>query len=94
MRNESRDSIVVSLDSHLNKRLTQLSKDRIIALDILLDKSVELLLDFMGEKGSFTNHVKLNNDATINKNKELINQNKKLLKKDKLDTQEDTHGIV
>lgn len=45
--NEGRDPFVSSLASNLNMRLTRLAEERDIPLERLLDKSVELLLEYM-----------------------------------------------
>lgn len=59
--NEGRDPFVSSLASHLNMRLTRLAEEREIPLERLLDKSVELLLEYMEDNELINDHVKLNN---------------------------------
>ncbi|CAH0172988.1 MULTISPECIES: hypothetical protein [Bacillaceae] len=80
--NEGRDPFVSSLASHLNMRLTHLAEEREIPLERLLDKSVELLLEYMEDNEMINDHVKLNNVEAINKNNEIIQQSRQILKKD------------
>jgi antitoxin component of RelBE/YafQ-DinJ toxin-antitoxin module len=80
--NDGRDPFVSSLASHLNIRLTRLADERDIPLDRLLDKSVELLLEYMEDNEIINDHVKLNNVEAINKNNEIIQQSRQILKKD------------
>ncbi|MGG4154551.1 hypothetical protein [Peribacillus muralis] len=47
-----------------------------------MDKSVELLLEYMEDNELITDHIKLNNVEAINKNKEIIQQSREILKKD------------
>ncbi|MGE7765740.1 hypothetical protein [Peribacillus sp. NPDC096540] len=77
-----RDSIEVTLASHLNMRITRLSEERNIQLERLLDKSVELLLEYMEDNDLINDHVKLNNVEAINKNNEIILQSRQILKKE------------
>ncbi|MFD6207798.1 hypothetical protein [Peribacillus sp. NPDC060253] len=79
--NEGRDPFVSSLASHLNKRLTRLAEERDIKLERLLDKSVELLLEYMEDNELINDHVKLNNVEAINKNNEIIQQSRQILNK-------------
>lgn len=76
----NRDPIDATLDSHLSMRLTRLAEDRDIQLDRLMDKSVELLLEYMEDHEVLNDHVKLNNVEAINKNREIILQSRQLLK--------------
>lgn len=80
--NESRDPFFSSLASHLYMRLTRLAEERKIPLEKLLDKSVELLLEYMEDNELINDHVKLNNVEAINKNNEIIQQSRQILKKD------------
>ncbi|MBK5441503.1 MULTISPECIES: hypothetical protein [Peribacillus] len=77
-----RDPIDVTLASHLNMRLTRLAEERNIQLERLLDKSVELLLEYMEDNELINDHVKFNNVEAINKNKEIILQSRQILKKE------------
>ncbi|MFJ7830868.1 hypothetical protein ACIQXU_11635 [Peribacillus sp. NPDC097284] len=77
---ESRDPIGTTLASHLNMRLTRLAKERDIQMEKLLDKSVELLLEYMEDHENLNDHIKLNNVEAINKNREIILQSRQLLK--------------
>ncbi|MFJ7638229.1 hypothetical protein ACQKL0_10050 [Peribacillus sp. NPDC097264] len=77
---ESRDPIDTTLASHLNMRLTRLAKERDIQMEKLLDKSVELLLEYMEDHENLNDHIKLNNVEAINKNREIILQSRQLLK--------------
>ncbi|MGE7662673.1 hypothetical protein ACQKL6_13385 [Peribacillus sp. NPDC097197] len=77
---ESRDPINTTLASHLNMRLTRLAKERDIQMEKLLDKSVELLLEYMEDHENLNDHIKLNNVEAINKNREIILQSRQLLK--------------
>ncbi|PJN88727.1 hypothetical protein [Bacillus sp. mrc49] len=79
---QGRDPLASSLATHLHIRLTRLAEERDIPLERLLDKSVELLLEYMEDNELITDHVKLNNVEAINKNKEIIQQSKEILKKD------------
>lgn len=63
-------------------RLTRLAEEREIPLERLLDKSVELLLEYMEDNELINDHVKLNNVEAINKNNEIIQQSRQILKKD------------
>ncbi|MFJ7747954.1 hypothetical protein [Peribacillus sp. NPDC097295] len=74
-----RDPINVTLASHLSMRLTRLAEERNIQLERLLDKSVELLLEYMEDHEVLNDHVKLNNVEAINKNREIILQSRQLL---------------
>ncbi|MGE7603071.1 hypothetical protein ACQKL5_11245 [Peribacillus sp. NPDC097675] len=76
-----RDPINVTLASHLSMRLTRLAEERNIQLESLLDKSVELLLEYMEDHEVLNDHVKLNNVEAINKNREIILQSRQLLNK-------------
>ncbi|AMM93013.1 MULTISPECIES: hypothetical protein [Peribacillus] len=80
--NEGRDPFVSSLASNLNMRLTRLAEERDIPLERLLDKSVELLLEYMEDNELINDHVKFNNVEAINKNNEIIQQSRKILEKD------------
>ncbi|MGE6377078.1 hypothetical protein [Peribacillus muralis] len=80
--NQDRDPLVSSLATHLHIRLTRLAEERDIQMERLLDKSVELLLEYMEDNELITDHVKLNNVEAINKNKEIIQQSREILKKD------------
>ncbi|MDV7767483.1 hypothetical protein [Peribacillus sp. CSMR9] len=82
--NEGRDPFVSSLASNLNMRLTRLAEERDIPLERLLDKSVELLLEYMEDNELINDHVKFNNVEAINKNNEIIQQSRKILEKDSL----------
>ncbi|MDW7618084.1 hypothetical protein SC499_26415 [Peribacillus simplex] len=82
--NEGRDPFVSSLASNLNMRLTRLAEERDIPLERLLDKSVELLLEYMEDNELINDHVKFNNVEAINKNNENIQQSRKILEKDSL----------
>ncbi|MFJ7849758.1 hypothetical protein ACIQXR_13005 [Peribacillus sp. NPDC097224] len=77
---ESRDPIDTTLASHLNMRLTRLAQERDIQMEKLLDKSVELLLEYMEDHENLNDHIKLNNVEAINKNREIILQSRQLLK--------------
>ena len=77
---ESRDPIDTTLASHLSMRLTRLAKERDIQMEKLLDKSVELLLEYMEDHENLNDHIKLNNVEAINKNREIILQSRQLLK--------------
>lgn len=74
-----RDPINVTLASHLSMRLTRLAEERNIQLERLMDKSVELLLEYMEDHEVLNDHVKLNNVEAINKNREIILQSRQLL---------------
>ena len=76
-----RDPINVTLASHLSMRLTRLAEERNIQLERLMDKSVELLLEYMEDHEVLNDHVKLNNVEAINKNREIILQSRQLLNK-------------
>lgn len=76
-----RDPINITLASHLSMRLTRLAEERNIQLERLMDKSVELLLEYMEDHEVLNDHVKLNNVEAINKNREIILQSRQLLNK-------------
>ncbi|GAB6255113.1 MULTISPECIES: hypothetical protein [Peribacillus] len=59
-----------------------MAEEREIPLERLLDKSVELLLEYMEDNELINDHVKLNNVEAINKNNEIIQQSRQILKKD------------
>ncbi|WP_057915245.1 hypothetical protein [Peribacillus muralis] len=80
--NQGRDPLDSSLATHLHSRLTRLAEERDIKLERLLDKSVELLLEYMEDNELINDHVKLNNVEAINRNKEIIQQSREILKKD------------
>ncbi|MFJ7754659.1 hypothetical protein ACQKGI_01815 [Peribacillus muralis] len=80
--NQDRYPLVSSLATDLHIRLTRLAEERDIQMERLLDKSVELLLEYMEDNELITDHIKLNNVEAINKNKEIIQQSREILKKD------------
>lgn len=79
---ELREPINATLAAHLNKRLLRLSEERQMPVERLLDKSVEMLLDYMEDQESNPDHIKIANVELINRNKEIIQQNREMLKKD------------
>ncbi|TKH08778.1 hypothetical protein FC678_19315 [Peribacillus simplex] len=84
--NEGRDPFVSSLASHLNMRLTRLAEEREIPLERLLDKSVELLLEYMEDNELINYYVKLNNVEAINKNNDSFSKAGRSLRKTSLKT--------
>ena len=76
---ENRNPIDATLASHLSIRLTRLAKERDIHMEKLLDKSVELLLEYMEDHENLNDHIKLNNVEAINKNRAIILQSRQLL---------------
>ena len=79
---ELRERITATLAADLNKRLLRLSEERQVPVERLLDKSVEMLLDYMEDQEANPDHIKIANVELINRNREIILQNREMLKKD------------
>ncbi|MFA1712812.1 ribbon-helix-helix domain-containing protein [Peribacillus frigoritolerans] len=70
----------ITLDPHLTNRLANLAEERGIPIERLMDKAVELLLEYM-EDNETVNQVKYSNDEAIEKNKEMIAKSKEVINK-------------
>ena len=73
--------INTTLNPDLNNRLHQLADKRNIPIEDLLDKAVELLLEYMESHDTLNEHIKENNDFAIKKNNEVIKKGREFINK-------------
>jgi len=82
MSAEIRVPINVSIPSNLSKRLSRLAEDRNVSEDRLLEKAVELLLDYMEDNELIIDHIKSENADIISRNREILLQGRSMLNKE------------
>ena len=73
--------INTTLNPDLNNRLHHLADKRNIPIEDLLDKAVELLLEYMESHDTLNEHIKDNNDFAIKKNNEVIKKSREFINK-------------
>lgn len=77
---EIRKPINITLNPYLTNRLTNLAEERGIPIERLMDKAVDLLLEYM-EDNDTVNQVKYSNNEAIEKNYELIAKSREFINK-------------
>ncbi|MCK1983683.1 MULTISPECIES: ribbon-helix-helix domain-containing protein [Peribacillus] len=80
INSESRIPINITLNPYLANRLTNLAEERNIPIERLMDKAVDLLLEYM-EDNETVNQVKYSNIEAIEKNKESIAKSREFINK-------------
>ena len=73
--------INTTLNPDFNNRLHHLADKRNIPIEDLLDKAVELLLEYMESHDTLNEHIKDNNDFAIKKNNEVIKKGREFINK-------------
>ncbi|PAL12018.1 ribbon-helix-helix domain-containing protein, partial [Peribacillus simplex] len=69
-----------NLNPYLTNRLANLAEERGIPIERLMDKAVDLLLEYM-EDNDTVKQVKYSNDEAIEKNNELIAKSREFINK-------------
>ncbi|MFE4810754.1 ribbon-helix-helix domain-containing protein [Peribacillus simplex] len=82
INSETRKPINITLNPYLTNRLANLAEERNIPIERLMDKAVDLLLEYM-EDNETVNQVKYSNDVAIEKNKEMIEKSREFINKKK-----------
>ncbi|MBO0997420.1 ribbon-helix-helix domain-containing protein [Bacillus sp. SD075] len=82
---ETRKPINITLNPYLTNRLANLVEERNIPIERLMDKAVDLLLEYM-EDNETVNQVKYSNIEAIEKNKEMIAKSREFIDKNKHST--------
>lgn len=77
---ETRKPINITLNPYLTNRLANLAEKRGIPIERLMDKAVDLLLEYM-EDNDTINQVKYSNNEAIEKNNELIAKSREFINK-------------
>lgn len=80
INSETRKPINITLNPHLTNRLANLAEERNIPIERLIDKAVDLLLEYM-EDNETVNQVKYSNNEAIEKNKEMIAKSREFINK-------------
>ena len=80
INSETRKPINITLNPYLNNRLANLAEERGIPIERLMDKAVDLLLEYM-EDNDTVNQVKYSNNEAIEKNKEMIARSREFINK-------------
>ncbi|WHY99541.1 ribbon-helix-helix domain-containing protein [Peribacillus simplex] len=80
IKSETRKPINITLNPYLTNRLANLAKERNIPIERLMDKAVDLLLEYM-EDNETVNQVKFSNNEAIEKNKESIAKSREFINK-------------
>lgn len=80
INSETRKPINITLNPYLTNRLTNLVEERNIPIERLMDKAVDLLLEYMEDNDSVNAQVKYSNNA-IEKNKEMIAKSREFINK-------------
>jgi hypothetical protein len=80
INSETRKPINITLNPYLNNRLANLAEERGIPIERLMDKAVDLLLEYM-EDNDTVNQVKYSNNEAIEKNNELIAKSREFINK-------------
>ncbi|MGE7903346.1 ribbon-helix-helix domain-containing protein [Peribacillus sp. NPDC094092] len=82
INSETRKPINITLNPYLINRLTNLAEERNIPIERLMDKAVDLLLEYM-EDNETVDQVKYSNNEAIEKNKEMIAKSREYINKKK-----------
>ena len=80
INSETKKPINITLNPHLTNRLANLAEERGIPIERLMDKAVDLLLEYM-EDNDTVNQVKYSNNEAIEKNKEMIARSREFINK-------------
>ncbi|MBT2648641.1 ribbon-helix-helix domain-containing protein [Bacillus sp. ISL-34] len=80
INSETRKPINITLNPYLANRLANLAEERNIPIERLMDKAVDLLLEYMEDNES-VNQVKYSNNEAIEKNKEMIEKSREFINK-------------
>ncbi|MFJ9385238.1 ribbon-helix-helix domain-containing protein [Peribacillus sp. NPDC101481] len=80
INSETKKPINITLNPHLTNRLANLAEERGIPIERLMDKAVDLLLEYM-EDNETVNQVKFSNNEAIEKNKEMIARSREFINK-------------
>nr|WP_312024432.1 hypothetical protein [Peribacillus frigoritolerans] len=70
----------ITLDPYLTNRLANLAEERDIPIERLMDKAVDLLLEYM-EDNDTVNQVKYSNNEVVEKNNQLIAKSREFINK-------------
>ena len=81
MNSKERTPVNTTLNTYLNNKLDHLVEERNIPIENLMDKAVDLLLDYMKTHETVTEYVKAVNKDVINRNNEILNQCRELINK-------------
>ena len=76
-----RKPINSTLNTYLSNRLEHLVEERNIPMERLMDKAVDLLLEYMQTNETVTEYVKAVNKDLISRNFEILNQGRELISK-------------
>ncbi|MFF2498947.1 ribbon-helix-helix domain-containing protein [Peribacillus sp. NPDC058075] len=80
INSETRKPINITFNPYLTNRLANLAEERNIPIERLMDKAVDLLLEYM-EDNETVNQVKYSNNEAIEKNKEMIAKSREFINK-------------
>ncbi|GAB6254673.1 ribbon-helix-helix domain-containing protein [Peribacillus sp. N1] len=80
INSETKKPINITINPHLTNRLANLAEERGIPIERLMDKAVDLLLEYM-EDNETVNQVKFSNNEAIEKNKEMIARSREFINK-------------
>ncbi|MCK2020468.1 ribbon-helix-helix domain-containing protein [Peribacillus frigoritolerans] len=80
INSETRKPINITLNPYLTNRLANLAEERDIPIERLMDKAVDLLLEYM-EDNDTVNQVKYSNNEAIEKNNQLIAKSREFINK-------------
>lgn len=75
---ESKTPINTTLNTYLHNRLNQLIDKRDIPMERIVDKTVDLLLDYMEDNENIIDQIKTNNNDAIQKNLEMIKKKQRV----------------
>ncbi|MGE7762342.1 ribbon-helix-helix domain-containing protein [Peribacillus sp. NPDC097895] len=81
IHSETRKPLNITLNPYLTNRLTNLSEDRNIPIERLMEKAVDLLLEYMEDNETVNAQVKFSNNEAIEKNKEMIEKSRDFINK-------------
>jgi hypothetical protein len=81
INSETRKPINITLNPYLTNRLTNLVEERNIPIERLMDKAVDLLLEYMEDNDTVNAQVKYSNNEPIEKNKEMIAKSREFINK-------------
>ncbi|MDM5358235.1 ribbon-helix-helix domain-containing protein [Peribacillus sp. ACCC06369] len=81
INSETRKPIIITLNPYLTNRLTNLVEERNIPIERLMDKAVDLLLEYMEDNDTVNAQVKYSNNEAIEKNKEMIAKSREFINK-------------
>lgn len=81
MNSKERTPVNTTLNTYLSNRLDRLVEERNIPMENLMDKAVDLLLEYMETHETVTEYVKAVNKDVINRNNEILNKCRELINK-------------